>query len=53
MSCIFCGSSVQFVAAIIFSLNQIPNYFYSSPTSGMWDKETWYGRTLVITEVIL
>jgi hypothetical protein len=34
---IFCSFSVPLVAATIFSLTQIPNYFYRSPTSGMWD----------------
>jgi hypothetical protein len=41
--CTFCASLVQLVAAIIFFLNQIPNYFHSSPTSGMCVKasEVW------------
>jgi len=39
--CTFCASLVRLVAAIIFSLNQILNYFYSSPTSGMWDLFTF------------
>jgi hypothetical protein len=32
----FCSFSVQLVAAIISSVTQLPNYFYLSPTSGMW-----------------
>jgi hypothetical protein len=34
---IFCGFSVPLVAAIIFSLTHLPNCFYRSPTSGIWD----------------
>jgi hypothetical protein len=35
---IFCSFSVPLVAAIIFSLTHIPNCFYRSPTSGIWDR---------------
>jgi hypothetical protein len=38
--CTFCGSSVQLVVAIIFSLTPLPNYFYCFPTSGMWVEAT-------------
>ena len=43
--CTFCASLVQLVAAIIFSLNQIPNYFYSPSTSGMWVKNTFLSNS--------
>jgi PIN domain len=34
--CTFCSFSVILVVATISSLHQILNYFYRSPTGGMW-----------------
>jgi hypothetical protein len=34
----FYASSAMLAVATIFSLTQLPNHFYLSPTSGMWVK---------------
>jgi hypothetical protein len=39
--CISYGFSVPLVAATISSVTPLPNYFSSSPTSGMWDNCTY------------